>query len=222
MILASEQFENAIARLTEPLNGQYPRPWMTELADPLSATIFIVGKNQAKGYGADRTSHKRHLDALFNRSGESCRGLYNEMTGDSPSPTRKNTDRFRSILASHGVTQVLETNVICYSTPMSSDLRIAEHRGGSVRGTEIFQDLLHFVRPQVLVVHGAGTRQTLSVLLGAALPPVPSEQDEPQPVVVNSMKIFVVPSLAPPQWNQWQGWATTYLNKVAKAVARDL
>ena len=222
MSLASEQFENAIVRLTEPLNGQYPRPWMTELADPLSATVFIVGKNQAKGYDADRISHERHLDALFNRSGESCRGLYNEMTGNSPSPTRRNTDRFHSILASHGIARVLETNVVCYSTPMSSALRLAEHRGCSVRGTEIFQTLLHFVRPRVLVAHGAGTRETLSVLLGEALPPVPKEHDEPEPVIVNSLKIFVIPSLAPPQWNQWQGWASPYLDKVARAAASAL
>jgi hypothetical protein len=222
MSLTSEQFENAIVRLTEPLNGQYPRPWMTDLVDPLSATLFIVGKNQAKGYDASRLSHKRHVDALFNRGGESCRRLYDEMTGNSPSPTRKNTDRFRSILASNGIDRVLETNVVCYSTPMSSDLRLPEHRGGSVRGTEIFRTLLEYVRPQVLVAHGAGTRDALSALLGAALPPVPREHDGPVPAIVNSMKIFVIPSLAPPQWNHWQGWATPYLDKVGRAAASAL
>lgn len=30
-----EQFHDALKALTQPLNGQYPRPWMTELADPL-------------------------------------------------------------------------------------------------------------------------------------------------------------------------------------------
>ena len=49
MTTIQEQFQAAIARLTEPLNGQYPRPWMTELADPLSANVLIVGKNEAKG-----------------------------------------------------------------------------------------------------------------------------------------------------------------------------
>ena len=74
----------------------------------------------------------------------------------------------------------------------------------------------------MLVAHGAGTRETLSVLLGEALPPVPKEHDEPEPVIVNSLKIFVIPSLAPPQWNQWQGWASPYLDKVARAAASAL
>ena len=41
-----EQFEEAIRRLTEPINGQYPRPWMTEMKRPWEADVFIVGKNQ--------------------------------------------------------------------------------------------------------------------------------------------------------------------------------
>lgn len=222
MAAAQEQFEVAITRLTEPLNGQYPRPWMTELADPSSATVFIVGKNQAKGYESGRLSHKRHVDALFNRSGESCRRVYDEMTGHSPSPTRQNTDRFRKILATEGITRVLETNVVCYSTPMSSELRLPEHRGGTVRGTEIFRALLHFVKPKVLVAHGAGTRDTLSTLLGALLPAPPVGNGDPQPTIVRGMKIFIIPSLAPPQWNQWHSWAEPYLAKVAKAAASAL
>lgn len=78
------QFEDAIRRLTEPLNGQFPRPWMTELKEPLSANVFIVGKNQAKGYEVGRLTHERHMKALFNRGGESCRRVYDEMTGFSP------------------------------------------------------------------------------------------------------------------------------------------
>jgi hypothetical protein len=195
---------------------------MTELADPIAANVFIVGKNQAKGYESGHLSHKRHVDALFNRGGESCRRVYDEMTGNSPSPTRQNTDRFRKILASEGVTQVLETNVVCYSTPMSSDLRLPEHRGGTVRGTEIFRALLHFVKPKVLVAHGAGTRDSLAFLLGALLPAPPHENDTPKPAIFQGMTIFVVPSLAPPQWNQWQRWAEPYLAKVAKAAASAL
>ena len=216
------QFEDAIKRLTESLNGQFPRPWMTELKDPMSANVFIVGKNQAKGYEVGRLTHDRHVNALFNRSGESCRRVYDEMTGFSPSPTRKNTDRFRGLLASAGVSQVLETNVVCYSTPMSGDLRLPEHSGGRVRGTEIFLALLHYIKPKVLLAHGAGTRDALGALLGAALPSCPTADGDPQPVTVQDMTIFILPSLAPPKWNQWQGWSTSYLSKVANASASAL
>ena len=222
MAAALQEFEVAIARLTEPLNGQYPRPWITELSNPLSANVFVVGKNQAKGYESSRISHKRHVDALFNRDGESCRRVYDEMTGCRPSPTRQNIDRFRKILAAEGVTRVLETNVVCYATPMSSDLRLPQHRSGALRGTEIFQALLHFVKPKVLIAHGAGTRNTLGNLLGASLPAPPVRSGDPRAAIVEDMKIFTIPSLAPPQWNHWHGWAEQYLANVAKAVVSAL
>lgn len=217
-----ERFVKEMAYLTQPINGQLPRPWMTDLTNPLSANVFIVGKNQAKGYNANGLAHARHLDALFNRSEQSCRGLYDEMTGNSTSPTRRNIDHFRSILKREGVIRILETNVVCYSTPMSADLRLTQHRGGSVRGTDIFRTLLGFVSPKVLVAHGAGTRETLNALLGSSLPAPIEVLSEPQGVQVAGMTVFVIPSLAPPKWNQWSGWADAYLTKVAQVVARVL
>jgi hypothetical protein len=125
------EFEETISLLTQPLNGQYPRPWMTNLTNPQEVDVFIVGKNQRNGYDCARLgSHDRHLNALFNRNSETCRKVYNEMTAGKASPTRKNTDRFVKILASKGVHNILGTNVICYSTPMSADLRLGQHSGG--------------------------------------------------------------------------------------------
>ena len=148
--------------------------------------------------------------------------MYDEMTGFRPSPTRQNTDDFRKTLASEGIVRVLETNVVCYSTPMSRDLRLPQHSGGTVRGSEIFQALLHFVKPKVLIAHGAGTRKLLSTFLDASLPAPPVQNGDPQPVTVRDMKIFIIPSLSPPQWYQWHGWAEQYLAKVAKVTARAL
>jgi hypothetical protein len=139
--ITGEEFEARIRELTRPLNGQYPRPWMTALTDPLSAGAFVVGRNQAKPYLTSRINHDRFMDALFNRHGESCRGLYDELFPD-PSPTRTNTDRFTSMLADRGVIHVLETNVCCYSTAMSNELSEPIHAGGQCRGKEIFRTLL--------------------------------------------------------------------------------
>ncbi len=100
-----EEFESCIKRLTQPLNGQFPRPWMSALADPLSARVLIVGRNQAKAFDASRLTHERHLDSLFNRNGESCRGVYDELTGLPASSTRKHIDCLREILAYRGSTQ---------------------------------------------------------------------------------------------------------------------
>jgi hypothetical protein len=219
---AQEKLESAIFEATRPINGQLPRPWMTELRDPLKATVFIVGRNQRNGYESARLSHQRHIDALFNRNGESCRKIYDEITGGTPSPTRNNTDNFRAMLMVQGVTDVLETNVICYSTPMSADLSLSEHAGGALRGSEIFRLIFELIKPKVLIAHGAGTRRNLEKLLGVILPEAQTHPGLPVSVAVGSTQVFVIPSLAPPQWNKWQSWAPEHLRAVAESVARVL
>jgi hypothetical protein len=97
----------------------------------------------------------------------------------------------------------------------------AEHRP-LPQNTEIFQALLHFVKPKVLIAHGAGTRDTLGKLLGASLPAPPAGNSKPRAAIAEDMKIFIIPSLAPPKWNHWHDWAEQYLAKVAKAVASAL
>lgn len=211
-------FEATVSALTRPLNGQYPRPWMTDLVDPLSARVFIVGRNQAKSYDAARLTHRRHMDALFNRNGESCRGLYDELVGAS-SQTRQNTNRLRELLLQAGVDSVLETNVICYSTPMSAILSTAAHAGGRGRGTEIFRTLLESVQPSVLIVHGAGTIKDLSKVLSYDLPAPCAAPGKPVSARIGNTTVFVVRSLAPTEWWQWHGWAWSHLKLVAEEVA---
>jgi hypothetical protein len=108
--------EAKIRRLTQPVNGQFPRPWMTDMVNPEEARVFIVGQNQATGFPPALVGgHKVYIDALFNRNGRSCRQLYDAIRGpEGPSPTRKNIDALREALAHVGVHDVLETNVICY------------------------------------------------------------------------------------------------------------
>ncbi|MDO9401115.1 MAG: hypothetical protein Q7T46_06665 [Polaromonas sp.] len=214
-----QDFERVISALTRPLNGQLPRPWMTDMTNPLEASVFIVGKNQAKAFVESRLEHSRHLNGLFNRSGETARSIYNEMTDGKLSPTRANTDAFREILRAVAVTQILETNVVCYSTPMSVDLLTKQHADGASKGTEIFRTLLAFIQPKVIIAHGSGTGRDLSKILGTNLPPPPKVSKAPEPVIVSGMAVFVIPSLAPPEWNKWCGWAPKYLTAVAQKIA---
>jgi len=184
--------------------------------------VFTVGRNQRNGFGVEAVgSHEDYLDALFNRNGSSCRGLYDRLTA-KPSPTRLNTDRLVSKLDQVGITEVLETNVICYSTPMSSDLRSREHLGGKERGTELFRTLLEIIKPKVLIAHGAGTAKDLGRLLVASLPSVPSVPDKTARATVGDMAIWVIPSLAPPKWNSWMRWADEHLDLVCREVAEHL
>ena len=221
------EFEEVIRALTQPINGQYPRPWMTKLRDPLAARVFIVGNNQAKTFSeADVGSQDLFIDALFNRNGQSCRGLYDKVTVGKASPTRRNIDALTRRLESRGVREILETNVICYSTPMSSDLAQLKHSGGSQMGTEIFRTLLKMVRPSILIAHGVGTRKELGKVLGVTLPKCPRGPDERALKAVayagNRLRVCVIPSLAPPAFSRWQPWASGYLDAVTRQVTQQL
>jgi hypothetical protein len=212
-------FEMVIRDLTRPLNGQYPRPWMTHLRNPLEAQLFVVGRNQRNGFDCERLgTHDRHIDGLFNRNGETCRGIYNEMTGGKPSPTRKNTDRFVQILNRQGVTAILETNVICYSSPMSNDLRLEQHKGGAKKGEEIFRYIWSEICPSTVVVHGAGAAKQLSKIIGTQLPTAPDSLAPPVFTKIGNCSFVAINSLAPPAYNKWQSWSTEYLETLAKAI----
>ncbi len=220
-------FEAVIGQLTQPVGGQYPRPWMTSLRDPMQARVFIVGRHQVKNYPIRLVgSHGRHMDALFNRNGEDCRELYDEITNGEPSPTRSNLDNLTLRLAQHGIRDVLETNVICYSTTMSKVLARPEHVRSAANGEEIFRALLTHIRPPVLIVHGAKTAKELAQCIGVRLPCPPDRPEDVRLVQVmyggQSMAVVVMPSLAPPEFNKWMRWADAHLNLVARSVANHL
>jgi hypothetical protein len=213
------RLEAAIRALTEPVDGQYPRPWMTSMVNPEAARVFTVGKNQAKKYPiAEVGSHDHYLDALFNRGAESCRGLYDRLYPD-PSRTRMNTDVLVQKLAERGISDVLETNVICFSTPMSADLRRNENLRGAKRGREIFSALYEIIRPRVIIAHGAGTIKELTRFFGIELASPPDASEPPVISDLGALKVFSIPSLAPPGFNKWQRWSNTYLDDVATVAA---
>jgi hypothetical protein len=124
-----------------------------------------------------------------------------------------------------GCPAVLETNVCCYSTPMSADLARPEHAAGRARGREIFVALMKHVRPSIVVAHGAGTGRELSKVLGAALPRPPVQDGAPIVATVRGdfdCSAIVIPSLAPPGWNRWSAWAHRHLDAVTGAVVELL
>jgi hypothetical protein len=148
------------------------------------------------------------------------------VTGDKPSRTRPNIDDLTRRLERRGVTEILETNVICYSTPMSSHLSKKIHTGGSQRGDELFRTLLAYIRPPILITHGAGASERLGKSFGIDLPSPPQRPDD---LVMVQLKfadyspfVFVIPSLAQPAFNTWRSWAPAHLDNVAAEVARRL
>lgn len=222
------RFEKFTRSLTAEINGQYPRPWMTDMSDPSAAEVFVVGYNPATPYHASEVDYERYIDALLNRRGESCRGFYAEVT--SQTPTRKNVAMFTEKLARAGVCSVLETNVVCYGTGKKADLRRPEHAGGKARGIEIFRSLVQEIRPKAIVVHGQGVAKEFSRVFRMK-PPLPSPPDRPHNVVQHDMengtRVFVIPPLALPGFRNWPRrplpsfchWADPYLDEVATQVA---
>ena len=217
-----DKFEEKIRELTEPVNGQLPRPWMTKMRNPLEADVFIVDRNQRNPYSEIEILHQRHLDALFNRNGESCRRLYDEVSKGKPSPTRRNMDDLAVRLNQRNIYNILETDVVCYSTPISADLRKRANAGGARKGEEIFRYLLAEISPTVLIVHGAGSVKHISGILKMDRLKVPRSTDEIFDVQTEQHLVISVPSLAPPAFNRWSSWSDGYLDKVADRVREKL
>ncbi len=215
--------EFGIRLLTRPVDGKYPRPWMTTSSQPGHARVFVVGNRQAKTFSVDAVGeHDRLLDALFNRNGASCRALYDSVTGGKPSPTRKNLDDLRGILEAERVTDLIETNVVCFSAPTNSMPGTNELR----LGEELFRFLLGEIGPRAMIVHGAGPLARLAKLLEVNLPAAPQLYGEVVSTRVEhrlfSGRIFPVRSLGPPEWSRWSSWAPRYLQRVAQALSEEL
>lgn len=156
-------------------------------------------------------SHDTYLDALFNRGEESCRALYDRIAG-KPSRTRQVSDRLVQVLRQLGLEGVLQTNVICYSTPRATDIRAPEHRAGLEPGTEIFETLVRIIQPCVLIVHGAATRRLADGILDLSpkLPDAPSELGLPIYQDYVHLRIFPVQSLSGAPYNSWKRWSEVW------------
>jgi hypothetical protein len=117
------------------------------------------------------------------------------------------------------------------TTPMSSDLAHQAHQGGKEAGRAIFLAILEIIRPVALIAHGAGANKELARALCTHLPSPPSRQadgvirsrvDAQLRGVAYAPMIFAIPSLAPPKWNSWRGWAQTHLAEVCSEVRKCL
>ena len=214
----TNNFEDRIRELTRPINGQMPRPWMTRMTNPRKAEVFVIGMNQSRKYPEDQICHQRHMDALFNRNGQSCRGIYDEVTEGKASHTRRNTDRLVDLLKEEGINNILETDVICYSTRKMSDLREAAHAGGEKRGKYIFRYLLEQICPPVLIVHGVGAGKELAATLGIGQLRVPQSASDVCDFQTELHLVIPIPSLSPQVFNGWVPWSRDLMGQVAARV----
>jgi hypothetical protein len=132
-------------------------------------------------------------------------------------------------LAAAGVTSILETNVVCYSTRNKKDLGAPEHAGGKTRGLEIFRALVREIRPRAMIIHGTGVRDEFNRAFRSEprLPRPPEGAGTfPETELPTGTRVFVIPSLALPGYQNWPphnsfcNWADAYLDELALQVAR--
>lgn len=221
--------EEVIAPLVGPINGQRPRPWFTHYTDPERARVFIVGMNQASQYQVDAVSHDEHLDALFNRGGLTCEGLYQRLGFEGKS--RAFIDRFCTALSVRGIDDVLQTNVVCYATPKTASvLSRPQHRNGRARGKELFRTVVAHVKPRIIVVHGQKSSRELKKALGVEFEDPPSNRG-PATSVVHATRVMLdnhpaqiiaIPTLAKPGVNSWMPWQSPYFDTVARHIETEL
>lgn len=240
----------ALGPLLRPIGpgtySQCPRPWMTDGVAPWAARVFTVGLNQHNPYlttklptileelypGDPRSLEEKYIASLINSPPGRCRAVY-ERCGETPlaphrpSVTRTNTECLVDALRAAGIGDVLQTNVICYATPMGRDLRRSEHHEGAERGLDIFRTLVGIIRPRVIVAHGAKTSRVLARALSTngERVSIPRPQIPPTaPLWADShgIAVFVIPSLAPPAFNMWRASITSHLDAVCQKVREIL
>lgn len=230
-----DKFEQRIRELTDEINGQYPRPWMTDLENPSCAEVFIVGYNQATAFRSNGVDYERFIDSLFNRNGEGCREFYeeyrktlNDTTNKKKSKTRDKIEMFTSKLKNVGVYSILETNVICYGAKYPDALCLPEHNGGKARGKEIFGALVREIRPKAIILHGRKVCDEFSFAFHLRpRPKPPKTKDEFVQIELDlgvglRTQLFVIRSLSPREFNKWQNYADEYLDEVSEKVHQYL
>lgn len=119
-----------------------------------------------------------------------------------PSATRRNIDLLNALLKQVSDNRVRETNVICYSSPMSADLSESKHAEGSAAGKAVFRLLLDAIRPHVLIAHGAARIGDLVNIADFPRPPSANKLGITASVKAGDMNIILLLSLTPPAWNR--------------------
>ena len=209
---------------TQSVNGQRLHLYTTRMTHPESARVGLLGFNQVTGFHADKVSPDQYVAAMLD--GQRGRALYERVRGNrGPSRTRQNIDRVSERLGG----DVLEFNVVCYATSMSSDLTQAKNPGGKAAGWQACLDVLIAACLPVLIVHGSRAAKELGRMLSVSLPSAASKRTDGVSYrhvqtqlggLPYTPLVFVIPSLAPPAWNRWQKWAEPHVAEVAAAARK--
>jgi hypothetical protein len=158
---------------------------------------------------------------------------------EGASPTRDNIDSLTDFLGKVRLRQVLETNVICYSTKKGADLSDPIHKNGRERGIEIFRSVFDVIRPPIVIVDGkaalkdfvklVGAGSDLKTIIGATLSPektgpitiVKARLENPKYKGYNPL-VYAMRSLGQPEFNKWKFRSAAYFEKLSEDVAKRL
>lgn len=142
------EFRSQLRKIEKRLPGRTSWPFLCR-GSPLTCRIFIVGTNPA------RQVEKQFWDFWTNSRGfrkpEFVREL-EELTGGL-SRTRKYIE---IVAAAAGINDTLETNIYPYATPRAGASTAEQKR------TDIFEYLLHTIKPQIVLAHGDPAKKFFS------------------------------------------------------------
>lgn len=206
--------------------------------DPASATVFVVGYNPAKEFSEKACSekgisHKKYVAALFNDDKNAHRELFYQLH-PKQSPTREATQELVRVIGHERplLQAVIETNVICFSTPKARDIKKPENAIGRTRGLELFKVLVRTIKPRVMIIHGAKAKKELdeALHLNPIVPQAPTKL--PTLPIFNDyetnygkLRIFPIQTLSPRAssvWWEWKSWRVDYYKLIAKSAEEHL
>ncbi len=206
-----KNLETAIRELTFASEGQYPRPFTTQIQDLESIDGLLLGFNQARPCPADSMSHQKFLDWHMGRCGTS-RELYSKLNA-TPSRTRQNIERFVRTLNR----PILESDVYCFSSPKASQLSSQ----GKIRGAALSQAVIAAFAPRYMIVFGKKAQECFLKEVRAKNALLSQESwYEKGHLQIQKLKLnrqalnphfegdfetalIFIPTLSPPGWNHW-------------------
>lgn len=218
----TDDFSEFVRRWIQPCGGQWLRMFTTDWPQPSTARLFLVGLNPHSVFAEAGYTESQIFDMHMNP--KVFEELYEQLT-----PTRRRMQWFLKMLKDEGINDIVMTNSNFYSTADADRLKrlMRQRHEGALRGAEGFPALVKWVRPRVVISHGADARTNIEEGLNIKLPGLPTKPGTHLATTVQrpfgqSTDFSVLRSFSDRGWAQWSSWASIHLPLVVAHVKDSL
>ncbi len=143
------EFRSQLQKIEKRLPGRTSWHFVCD-GSPLTCRIFIVGANPVRQV-------EKFWDLDFWTDSRGFRKTEFAPELEDPSGRRTKTRKYIDIVAdAAGRRDTLDTNVYPYAAPSASDLTAEQKR------TDIFEYLLHTIKPRIVLAHGCPAKKFFS------------------------------------------------------------